>query len=145
MSTNKAILHGFVGKDPELKMTPGGVALCKFSLATTETWKNTAGEKQQKTEWHNIVAWNKQAETIEKLVKKGTELVIEGKIEYTSVEDKDRPGKKLFFTSIRMEKFDFCGKKQEGGYSAAPDPEHTGYQSTSDNNGGSDEDMDIPF
>jgi len=145
MSTNKAILHGFVGKDPELKVLPnGGTTLCRFSLATTESWKDKDGVKQSKTEWHNIVAWNKQAEAIDKFVKKGTELIVEGKIEYTSVADKNDASKKVYFTSIKLEKFDFCGKKEGG--QAAPDPE-PGYQSESGSGSSNsvDDDTDIPF
>lgn len=122
MSTNKCYLHGFVGKDPEFKTLPDGNSLARFSIATTENWKNKAGEKQSKTEWHNIAAWGKQAETVQKFVKKGQELLIEGKIEYTQNKDT-----KVWYTNIRLIVFDFCGKKGEGtgGYST-PDPEYSG-------------------
>ena len=110
---NKTILHGFVGRDPELKMTPNGQALCRFSFATTERWVKD-GEKKEKVEWHNIVVWGKQAESMEKWVKKGTELLIEGKIEYNSYADKDNPEKKLYSTHIRLDRFEFCGKNNSG-------------------------------
>ena len=146
MSTNKLFLHGFLGRDPELKMTPAGVPLCRFSVATTETWKTKEGEKKSKTEWHNVVAWNKQAENIEKFFKKGSEIMLEGKVEYTEAKNPADESKKIWYTHVKLISFDFCGKS--GGSSAAPDPEETGYQGgspASDNNGSVDDDQDIPF
>ena len=70
-SLNKVLLIGNLGRDPELKSTPSGQQVARFSVATTETWKNQAGEKQSKTEWHNIVVWGKQAEIAEKYLRKG--------------------------------------------------------------------------
>lgn len=136
MSMNKCYLHGNVGQDPQSKTLPDGKMLCRFSIATTETWKNQAGEKQSKTEWHNIAAWGKQAEAISKFVKKGSELLIEGKIEYT--QDKDDPKKK--YTNIRLITFNFCGKKGSGGGST-PDPEYSGPEYGSDSQ---TPDMDEP-
>lgn len=142
---NKWIGKGFVGRDPELKMTPNGQALCRFSIATTERWVKD-GEKKEKTEWHNIVAWGKQAEAIEKYVRKGQELLIEGKIEYNTYADKDNPDKKLYSTHIRLDRFEFCGKSNDGG-SSRPDPEPSGYAAEPSSNGtsGGNYDEDIPF
>jgi single-strand DNA-binding protein len=122
MSQNKVFLHGFVGIDPELKILPDGKSIARFTLATTETWKNQAGEKQSKTEWHNIVAWNKQAEVVEKNIKKGTELIVIGKIQYTP--NKENP--KQWYTHIRLTEFDFCGKKDGGSRQSTPDPDYSG-------------------
>lgn len=149
MSTNKVILHGFLGKDPELKATPGGATLCRFSVATTENWKDKDGSAKSKTEWHNIVAWGKQGEAIEKFFKKGAEIIIEGKIEYTEGKNPADENKKIWYTHIKLNAFDFCGKKGESGGHHEPDPEQTGY-ADSDNNGGSgtntvEDDSDIPF
>ncbi|HQL47458.1 MAG TPA: single-stranded DNA-binding protein, partial [Holophaga sp.] len=88
-SMNKVILIGNLGKDPELKMTPSGQALARFSVATTETWrsKDNPSERQSKTEWHNIVVWGKQAETAEKYLRKGQQVMIEGRIQYREYQD----------------------------------------------------------
>jgi len=94
---NKAILIGNVGKDPEVNYLDNGVAVAKFSLATTETYKKD-GEKVSITEWHNIVLWRKLAEICEKYVKKGDKLYIEGKISTRSWDDKD--GNKRYTTEI---------------------------------------------
>ena len=148
MSTNKVILHGYLGKDPELKVTPNGTALCRFSLATTDTWKDKDGNKQSKTEWHNITAWGKLGEAIEKFFKKGSEMLMEGSIKYTEAKNPSDESKKIWYTNIQLTSFDFCGKKGETSHNDTPDPDEPGgYQgsSTSDNNGGNDDDQDIPF
>lgn len=111
MTLNKVMLHGNLGKDPELKMTTGGVAFCRFSLATTETWLDNNKQKQQKTEWHSIISWGKVAERANQHLRKGKEILLEGKIEYQTVPDKDNPQKKITFTNIKMLNFDFCGKR----------------------------------
>jgi len=151
MGMNRVLLHGYVGKDAELKTTSGGKSYCKFSLATTETWKDPGGEKQSKTEWHQIVAWGKKGENASKFIKKGMELFVEGKVEYQDVPDKDDSSKKFRFTTIKLENFDFCGKRGDTGGSYAPDPEPSGRDTMdSDTNGGGDTtassyDDDIPF
>ena len=89
MSVNKVILVGNVGNDPEVKYLDGGTAVAKFSLATTENYKNKAGERVSQTEWHNIVAWRHLAELTEKYIIKGKQLFIEGRITTRSWEDKD--------------------------------------------------------
>ncbi|MFZ5980023.1 MAG: single-stranded DNA-binding protein, partial [Candidatus Zixiibacteriota bacterium] len=73
MSVNKVILIGRLGKDPELKYTPGGQAVANFSLATNRTWKGADGQRKEATTWHNIVVWGKQAETIKEYLSKGRE------------------------------------------------------------------------
>lgn len=145
MGMNKISLHGHVGKDPELKTTKDNNPFCRFSLATTESWKDKSGEKKSKTEWHQIVAWGKQAEAISKYVVKGQELIVEGKVEYQTVEDKNDSSKKVTYTSIKLLNFDFCGKKADSGGSgsARPDPEPSGYTPDSDSDSSIDE--DIPF
>ena len=107
-SLNKVILIGNLGKDPELKMTPSGQPLARFSLATTEVWRSPSGEKQQKTEWHNIVVWGKQAETAAKYLRKGKQVMIEGRIQYR--ESKDPNGIVKTYTSINCDKFVFLGR-----------------------------------
>jgi single-strand DNA-binding protein len=148
MGMNKCTLHGHVGKDPELKKTSADKPFCRFSLATTETWKDQSGEKKSKTEWHQVVAWGKQAEAIAKFVKKGQEIIVNGKIEYQTVEDKNDSSKKVTFTSIKLIDFDFCGKKDGNSGSGYPEPEESGYSgggSSDSGAGDSSVDDDIPF
>jgi len=111
-SLNKVILIGNLGKDPELKMTPSGQPLARFSLATTETWKTPAGEKQQKTEWHNIVVWGKQAEIAEKYLRKGKQVMIEGRIQYRDYTD-PTSGVKKVYTDIRCDNFVMLGRMDD--------------------------------
>ncbi len=98
-SVNKVILIGNLGKDPEVKYTPSGVPVAKFSLATNERYKDKAGEWQDRTEWHNIVAWQRLAEIVGEYVKKGSKIYIEGRIQTSSWEDK-QSGEKKYRTEI---------------------------------------------
>ena len=95
---NKVILIGNLGKDPEVRYLEGGGVVAKFSLATTESYKNKDGVKQEQTEWHNIVLWRGLAEVAEKFLKKGMSVYIEGKIRSRSCDDKE--GKKHYMTEI---------------------------------------------
>jgi len=143
-SMNKVILIGNLGRDPELKMTPGGQALARFSVATTETWKNPQGEKQSKTEWHNIVVWGKQAEIAEKYLRKGKQVMIEGRIQYR--EYTDQAGVKKTACDIRCDNFVMLGRMDEGG--ARPSSGHSDFDEPlpppPPSSGGSYDD-DIPF
>jgi single-strand DNA-binding protein len=98
-SVNKVILVGNVGKDPEVKYTPSGTPVAKFSLATNEKYKDRSDEWQERTEWHNIVAWQRLAEIVGEYVKKGAKLYIEGKLQTSSWEDRES-GTKKFRTEI---------------------------------------------
>lgn len=113
MSVNKVILVGNVGKDPEVRYLEKGVAVAKFPLATSETYKGKDGEKVTTTEWHNIVLWRGLAETVEKFVKKGSQLYIEGKIRTRSYDDKD--GNKRYVTEIVADLMQMLGKKSDSG------------------------------
>ena len=96
---NKVILIGRLGRDPELRYTPEGTAVANFSLATSEEWHdNSSGEKREKTEWHNIVAWKKLGEICGEYLRKGSQVYIEGKLQTRSWEDKD--GNKRYKTEI---------------------------------------------
>lgn len=86
---NKVMLIGNVGRDPELKYTPSGIPVTSFRLATSETWKDRDGEVKEHTDWHTIVAWRGLAEVIHKLVKKGSRVYIEGRIQTRSFDDKN--------------------------------------------------------
>jgi len=93
-SVNKVILVGNVGQDPEVKYTPSGTPVANFSLATNERFKDRSGEWQDRTEWHNVVAWQRLAEIIGEHVKKGSKLYIEGKLETSSWDDRQSGGKR---------------------------------------------------
>src|SRR5579864_5057670 len=98
-SVNKVILVGNLGKDPEVKYTTSGVPVAKFSLATNERYKDKSGEWQDRTEWHNIVAWQRLAEIVGEYVKKGSKIYIEGRLQTSSWEDK-QSGEKKYRTEI---------------------------------------------
>lgn len=113
MSVNKAILVGNVGNDPEVRHLEAGTPVANFSLATSESYKNKEGERITQTEWHNIVVWRGLAEVVEKYVKKGQQLYIEGRIRTRSWEDKD--GNKRYTTEIVADTMQMLGRKGEGG------------------------------
>lgn len=108
---NKVFLYGNVGKDPEIKTLEGGSKVAKFSLATSSFHKDKEGNKVTETTWHNIVFWNKPAEIIEKFVKKGSSLIIEGEIRYRTYEDKE--GNTKYFTEIIGNQLHLAGNKPE--------------------------------
>lgn len=107
MGVNKAILIGNLGKDPEFKYTPGGQPVATFSLATTERWTDKNGQRQDRTEWHNIVAWGRTAELANQYLKKGRTVYIEGRISTRSWDDKD--GNKKYRTEIVVTQLQFLG------------------------------------
>lgn len=112
MSTlrNKVQLIGNLGQDPEVVKLESGKNLVKFSLATNETYKNQQGEKVTETQWHNLVAWGKTAEIIEKYLTKGKEVAVEGKLTYRNYEDKS--GVKRYLTEIVVTDLQMLGNKQ---------------------------------
>lgn len=111
MSTlrNKVQLIGNLGNDPEIIALESGRKLAKFSLATNESYKDVNGEKQTKTDWHNIVAWGKTAEIIEKYVTKGKEVAIEGKLTTRNYETKE--GEKRYITEVVCNELLMLGSK----------------------------------
>ncbi|HXV22023.1 MAG TPA: single-stranded DNA-binding protein [Desulfuromonadales bacterium] len=111
MSVNKVILVGNLGKDPELRYTPAGAAVATFSLATSERYKDKSGEMQEKTEWHNIVAWRQLAEICGKFLHKGKQVYIEGRIQTRSYDDKD--GNKRYITEIVADQMQMLGRAGE--------------------------------
>jgi single-strand DNA-binding protein len=110
MSTlkNKVQLIGHVGNDPEIKTFDGGKKLAKLSIATNESYKNDKGEKVEETQWHNLIAWGKTADIIEKYVVKGKEIAIEGKLSHKSYEDKN--GEKRYVTEVVIDELLMLGK-----------------------------------
>ena len=108
MAVNKVILVGNLGKDPELRYTGSGTAVCNFSLATTENYKDRDGNKQEKTEWHNIVIWRQLAEIAGKYLTKGKQVYLEGKIQTRSYDDRD--GNKRYITEIVADQMQMLGR-----------------------------------
>lgn len=114
---NKVILIGNVGRDPELRYTQNGTAVCNFSLATTERAK-VGGEWQDKTEWHNIVAWSRLAEICNQYIQKGTQVYIEGRLQTRKWEDRD--GNTRYQTEIVAQDIQFLGRTRQDGAPAGP-------------------------
>lgn len=126
MSVNKVILVGNLGKDPELRYTPAGAAVANFSLATTERYKDRDGNRQEKTEWHNIVAWRQLAEICGKYLHKGKQIYVEGKIQTRSYDDRD--GNKRYMTEIVMDQMQMLGSKNDAGNNSQYTPEAQAYR-----------------
>lgn len=106
-SVNKVILVGYLGKDPETRYSPKGTAMSNFSIATSDTWKDKDGEKQERTEWHNIVAWGRLAEICEQYLEKGKQVYVEGSLRTESWEDRD--GNKRYATKIHISSMQMLG------------------------------------
>lgn len=132
-SVNRVTILGNLGQDPDLRYTPSGSAVCNFSVATTEAWNDRDGNRQETTEWHRIVVWNKQAENCAKYLAKGRTVYVEGKLQTRSWDDK-ATGQKRYATDIVAQTVQFVGGgqardsyqgqqqqsygQQQGGYSA---------------------------
>jgi len=136
MSVNKVILVGNLGKDPELRYTPSGAAVATFSVATTDRFKDKDGN--QKTEWHNIVAWRQLAEICGKYLHKGKQVYIEGRIQTRSYDDRD--GNKRYITEIVADQMQMLGRAgDEGGggsYGGGQQSSYGGSQAKSSEGGG---------
>ncbi len=120
MYINKVFLYGNLGRDPELRALPSGAKVASFSIATTRVYKDKDGNKQEQTDWHNIVLFGRQAEIAEQYLKKGNAIFVEGRMQTRSWEDKD--GKKQYRTEVVADRFQFG--TSSGGSSAssnAPD------------------------
>lgn len=107
---NKVIIIGNLGQDPDMRYTPTGAAVCSISVATTESW-NKDGQKQEKTEWHRIIIWNKRAEVCAKYLAKGSKVYIEGKLQTRSFE---KDGVKKYITEIIATDVQFLTKNESG-------------------------------
>lgn len=112
MFFNKAFIIGNVTRDPELKALPSGAKVCSFSIATNRVWKDQSGAKKEQSDFHNIVAFGRQAETIGQYVKKGSILLVEGRIQTRSWDGQD--GKKQYRTEIVLEGFQFGPRQNTG-------------------------------
>ena len=109
---NKVILVGNLGSDPEVRYTPGGTAVANFNVATNEVYKDRDGNLQEKTEWHRIVAWDRLAEICEQLLKKGSQVYIEGSLQTRSYEDKE--GQTKYTTEIKAREMQILGGREGG-------------------------------
>ncbi|HLH36549.1 MAG TPA: single-stranded DNA-binding protein [Alloacidobacterium sp.] len=149
-SVNKVILLGNVGKDPEIRATPNGAIIASFSLATTDRTKDQAGNWTDKTEWHNLVAFQRTAEIIRDYVKKGSKLYVEGKIQTRSWDDKNT-GEKKYRTEIIVNDLSLLsgrGEGESGGYSRSSGASSYNQSSTAQDDlsqSAEISDDDIPF
>lgn len=114
-SVNKVILVGNLGRDAELRYTPGGAAVATLNLATTEVWNDKAGQRQEKTEWHRVVLWGKSAESLAEYLVKGKQIYVEGRLQTRQWDDKD--GNKRYTTEIRGDRIVLLGSGGGGGRS----------------------------
>lgn len=135
-SLNKVTLIGNLGKDPDVSYTPSGIPVAKFSVATNERWKDVDGNFQEKTEWHNIVAWRKLAEICGQYLKKGSKVYLEGKLQTRSWDDKNS-GVKKYMTEIVVDDMIMLDSKGQ----AADDNQEI--SSAPANEGGAEK--DLPF
>ncbi len=143
-SLNKVMLIGNLGKDPELRYTTSGVAVATFTIATNESWKDQEGNLQERTEWHNIVAWRKLAEICGEWLKKGKKVYIEGRIQTRSYDDKS--GVKKYVTEIVAD--DLIMLDGGGGGRSSGQPANGGTDSAARpgaDTAGVQKDDDLPF
>jgi single-strand DNA-binding protein len=163
-SLNKVILIGNLGNDPEVRSTTGGNRVANFSLATSRSWNDASGQKQEKTEWHRCIVWNTKtsqlADIVERYVKKGDKIYVEGRIEYRQWQDKD--GQTRYSTEINVRELIMLGGARggaggdsDGESSSAPRSRAPAAQKAKASAGGDDfedfpgaledEDDDLPF
>jgi len=152
-SVNKVTLLGNVGKDPEIRSTPGGTMVANLTLATSDRQKDAQGNYQDRTEWHNLVAFTRTAEIIRDYVKKGSKLYVEGKIQTRSWDDKES-GQKRYRTEIIINDLSLLsGREDGGGYTRSSNSSHAAVNEDQRQPAGSDDfaqsaeisDDDIPF
>lgn len=149
-SVNKAIIIGNLGKDPEMRYMPSGDAICNFSVATTDSWKGKDGEKQEKTEWHQISMFGKLAEVAGKYLKKGSQVYIEGRLQTRKWQDKE--GKDQYTTEIVADRMQMLsggsgrgGEEQGSGAASSSRPKSNGGDGGMHSGGANSEFDDIPF
>jgi single-strand DNA-binding protein len=140
MSVNKAILVGNLGRDPEVRYLPSGQSVANFTIATTENFTDRSGTRQERTEWHRIVAWGKLAEVCAQYLKKGRQVYIEGRITTRQYDAKDGSGKR-YTTEIVAQTVQFLGGRAGG--AGAQDEPSSGF--TADAPVTPMDDEDIPF
>jgi single-strand DNA-binding protein len=146
---NKVILVGNLGADPDMRYTPSGQGVCELRVATSESWNDKNGQRQERTEWHRVVVWGKRAEVCSKYLSKGRQVYVEGRIQTRTYDDKD--GNKRYITEIIAADVQFLsdGRRESGsrGQNSEPPPpsdsDFAGYGGGGGGGGGPDD--DIPF
>jgi len=143
MAVNKAILVGNLGRDPEVRYLPSGQTVANFTLATSESYNDRSGTRQERTDWHNIVVYGKQAELCGQYLKKGRQVYVEGRISNRQWDAKDGSGKR-YRTEIVAQRVQFLGGRAGAGAGGAME------EGPADLGGGADmpppmDDEDIPF
>ena len=149
---NKVILIGNLGRDPEVRSTPSGQPVATFTLATSRRWKDKNGQKQEQTEWHQIVVWGKQAEIAGQYLTKGKQVYIEGRLQTRSWDDR-QTGEKKYRTEVVCDTFQMLGSRGGGGGDFESHGPAASASSSSPSQGpsydeggyGEPEDDDIPF
>lgn len=116
-SVNKVILLGNLGRDPEVRFTQGGTPVANFTMATTDRWSDPSGEKKEKTEWHKIVVWGKQAEIAGEYLRKGRPVFVEGSLQTREWTDKE--GNKRYTTEVRAQRLQLLGRPDDRGGSGS--------------------------
>lgn len=111
-SVNKVLLVGNLGRDAELRYSPGGAAVATLNMATTEVWNDKQGQRQEKTEWHRVVLWGKQAESLQEYLVKGKQIYVEGRLQTRQWDDKD--GQKRYTTEIKADRVTLLGAGGHG-------------------------------
>jgi len=148
-SVNKVILVGNLGRDAELRYTPGGAAVATLNMATTEVWNDKAGQRQEKTEWHRVVLWGKSAESLSEYLTKGKQIYVEGRLQTRQWDDKD--GNKKYTTEIKADRITLLGGGGGGGGGRSGGTDRGGSHPSSGGGGGDEPPMepitddDIPF
>ena len=124
---NKVILIGNLGADPEVRTTPQGATVANLRLAVSETWKDQQGQRQERTEWVNLVLWRQQAEIAQKYLRKGSKIYAEGKLQTRSWDDK-QSGQKRYSTDVVVEHFTILSERgpNADGEAGAPEPQAWG-------------------
>jgi single-strand DNA-binding protein len=120
MSVNKVILVGRLGQNPEVRYTPSGDAVCNFSIATSESWTDKSGQKQERTEWHRIVVWRKLAELCNQYLQKGRQVYVEGRLQTRQWQDKDNQTR--YTTEVQAQVVQFLGAGAGTGAQAGDRP-----------------------
>lgn len=133
-NVNKVIILGRLGGDPETRQTPGGHTVTNFNVATSEFFTDKAGVKQEKTEWHRIVAWNRTAEIAAKYLTKGREVYIEGALQTRSWDDPKHEGVKRYITEIKALSIQLIGSAPNGGSRPDKQPGYTPPEADFDGN-----------
>ena len=151
---NKVILIGNLGRDPEVRSTPSGQPVASFTMATSRRWRDKNGQKQEQTEWHQVVVWGKQAEIAGQYLTKGKQIYLEGRLQTRSWDDR-QTGEKRYRTEVICENFQMLGSQRGGEFEGGGDRAGAGYgggqQPSSGPSydeggyGGEPEDDDIPF